>query len=154
MSAFAGNASRRPHGSTRSNLNGVLCSRKQQPSSEPAFFCSTRIHCAGRRYSCSNNQNKKSLALSVERVHRRMRESFDPSRVKLYIRPFRSRMNPTTGLVILLVSIEPPTPRVTIATEPSTPTFQPCVLLKRSRAVSAMNAMMTNMRCLELFFEI
>jgi len=58
-----------------------------------------------------------------------MREIFDPSSVRLYMRPFGSRMNPTTGLVILLVSMEPPMPTVTMATEPSTPTFQPAVCL-------------------------
>ena len=60
-------------------------------------------------------------------AHRDMREIFEPSSVRLYIRPFGSRMKPTTGLVILLVSTDPPTPTVMIATEPSTPTFQPDV---------------------------
>jgi hypothetical protein len=59
--------------------------------------------------------------------HCDMRVILDPSGVKLYIRPAGSRINPITGLVILLVSIEPPTPRVIIATEPSIPTFQPAV---------------------------
>jgi len=57
-----------------------------------------------------------------------IREILDPSSVRLYMRPLVSRMNPTTGLVILLESIDPPAPMVTITIDPSTPTFQPCVL--------------------------
>ena len=56
-----------------------------------------------------------------------MREIFEPSSVRLYIRPLGSRMKPTTGLVILLVSIEPPMPTVMMATEASAPIFQPAV---------------------------
>jgi len=37
-------------------------------------------------------------------------------------------VDPTTGLVILFVSIEPPMPTVMMAMDPSTPTFQPAVL--------------------------
>ena len=37
--------------------------------------------------------------------------------------------------MILLVSIEPPTPKVMMATEPSIPTFQPAVRLNCSRAL-------------------
>lgn len=62
-----------------------------------------------------------------ERDHRDMREIFEPSSVRLYIRPFGSRMKPTTGLVTLLESTDPPTPTVMIATDPSTPIFQPDV---------------------------
>ena len=51
--------------------------------------------------------------------------NFDPSRVKLYINPFWSRMKPTIGWFILDVSSVVPAPNVTTATEPSTPTFQP-----------------------------
>ena len=77
--------------------------------------------------------------------HCEMRVIFDPSRVKLYIRPSGSRMNPMTGLVILLVSIEPPAPKVMIAIEPSIPTFQPAVRLNCSRAPGVMNMMMTDL---------
>ena len=56
-----------------------------------------------------------------------MRLIFEPSSVKLYISPFGSRTKPTTGLVILLVSIEPPMPTVMMATDASAPIFHPAV---------------------------
>ena len=57
--------------------------------------------------------------------HREMRLIFEPSKVKLYISPVGSRMNPITGLVSFSVSSEPPSPIVAIAIDPSTPTLQP-----------------------------
>ena len=63
-----------------------------------------------------------------------MRLIFEPSSVRLYIKPFWSKMKPTTGLRTLLVSICPPAPTVMIATEPSTPTFQPSVRWKLANA--------------------
>src|SRR5437870_469359 len=53
---------------------------------------------------------------------RRIRLIFEPSRVKLYMRPLPSKMKPTMGLAILFVSIEAPTPTVIGATDPWTPT--------------------------------
>jgi hypothetical protein len=50
---------------------------------------------------------------------------FEPSRLKLYIRPVGSMMKAMTGLVRLSVSIAPPVPTVTTTIDPSTPTFQP-----------------------------
>src|SRR5262245_58809944 len=61
--------------------------------------------------------------------HRSMRVIFEPSRVRLYMSPLASKMKPTMGLAIRVVSIEPPAPTVTIATEASTPAFHPCVRL-------------------------
>ena len=43
----------------------------------------------------------------------------------MYIRPLPSKMKPTIGVVILEVSTDAPTPTVMMATDPSTPTFQP-----------------------------
>ena len=64
-----------------------------------------------------------------------MRLIFEPSSVRLYISPFWSRMKPITGLTTLSVSIEPPTPTVMIATEPSTPIFHPALRSKTAQGV-------------------
>ena len=58
-------------------------------------------------------------------AQRVMRLIFEPSSVRLYMRPAGSRMKPRTGLVRFSVSMAPPAPSVTTATDPSTPTFQP-----------------------------
>jgi hypothetical protein len=68
------------------------------------------------------------VALAGERGgYLSMRLILEPSSVRLYIRPFRSKMNPTIGLVMLLVSIAPPAPMAMMVIEPSMPTFQPSV---------------------------
>src|SRR5579871_1613443 len=77
------------------------------------------------RGSSLGNSGRQNLQRPADYFE--MREIFEPSSVKLYIKPFGSRMNPTTGLVILFVSIEPPAPTVMIATDASAPTFQPAV---------------------------
>ena len=56
-----------------------------------------------------------------------MRLILEPSKVRLYIRPFWSKMKPTIGLVMLLVSITPPTPMAITVIDPSMPTFHPSV---------------------------
>ena len=76
-----------------------------------------------------------------------MRLIFEPSSVRLYIRPFWSRMKPITGLTTLSVSIEPPTPTVMIATEPSTPIFHPALSSNPRKASWVMNMMMTERSC-------
>ena len=43
--------------------------------------------------------------------------------------------------------MEPPTPTVTMVTDPSTPTFQPSLRRKLSSASSVMNTMMTVRAC-------
>ena len=83
---------------------------------------------------------KEAISDQYQRV---MRVIFDPSSVRLYMRPFGSRTNPTTGLVILFVSIDPPIPTVMMATDPSTPIFQPAVDLNCWSAGSVMNMMIT-----------
>ena len=50
---------------------------------------------------------------------------FDPSSVRLYIRPFEPKMNPTTGSLTLVESMVLPAPMSISATEPSMPTLQP-----------------------------
>ena len=73
------------------------------------------------------SQGRAALLRSVEvsELQREMRLIFEPSSVRLYMSPAGSRMKPSTGLVRLSVSIEPPAPSVTMAIEPSTPAFQP-----------------------------
>jgi len=56
---------------------------------------------------------------------RSMRLIFEPSRLKLYISPWASKMKAMTGLVRVSVSMAPPAPTVTTTIDPSTPTFQP-----------------------------
>ena len=75
---------------------------------------------------------------------RAIRLIFCSFRVKLYIRPLPSKMKPTIGLASLFVSTEPPTPTVTMATDPSTPAFQPSTRRKPSSASGVMNTMMTD----------
>ena len=67
----------------------------------------------------------QSLRSMSRNAQREMRLIFEPSSVRLYMSPAGSRMKPSTGLVRLSVSIEPPAPSVTMAIEPSTPAFQP-----------------------------
>lgn len=68
---------------------------------------------------------RRLFADSQDEGQRVMRLIFEPSRLKLYIRPVGSMMKAMTGLVRLSVSIAPPAPTVTTTIDPSTPTFQP-----------------------------
>jgi hypothetical protein len=65
-----------------------------------------------------------SVLCLANEVQRSMRVIFEPSRLKLYIRPFLSNTKPIMGLVRLSVSIDPPAPSVTITIDPSMPTFR------------------------------
>jgi hypothetical protein len=62
---------------------------------------------------------------TFDQAQRSMRLIFEPSRLKLYISPWASKMKAMTGLVRVSVSIAPPAPTVTTTIDPSTPTFQP-----------------------------
>ena len=62
------------------------------------------------------------------------------------IRKSKQIDNVTDGIV-LLVSIDPPTPTVTMATDPSTPTFQPFERRNWSSASGVMNMMITERAC-------
>ena len=102
--------------------------------SPPSRPCASGLNTASSQHNerlaiagTSRIQVNPCLGKAAFKDHWEMRVILEPSRVKLYIRPSGSRMNPITGLVILLVSIEPPTPIVIIATEPSIPTFHPAV---------------------------
>ena len=63
-------------------------------------------------------------------AQRVMRLIFEPSSVRLYMRPAGSRMKPRTGLVRFSVSMAPPAPSVTTATDP----------LRRPSAIGAFEA--------------
>lgn len=52
-------------------------------------------------------------------------EIFEPSSVRLYIRPCCPTTKPTIGLFAFVVSMEASAPRSTITTDPSTPICQP-----------------------------
>ena len=50
---------------------------------------------------------------------------FEPSKVKLYIKPLPENIKPIIGLFITSESIDPPEPNVATATLASTPAFHP-----------------------------
>ncbi|QQR66701.1 MAG: hypothetical protein IPI25_14595 [Candidatus Brocadia sp.] len=62
--------------------------------------------------------------------------NFEPSKVRLYIKPFWLKTNPTAGSLIFSVSMEAAAPRLIRATDPSTPAFQPELARNLARASS------------------
>ena len=93
----------------------------------------TRLGIRGCAAAISTRISPTRGATLVASDYRTMRLIFDPSRVRLYIKPFWSKMKPMTGLRMVLVSMAPPAPTVMMATDPSTPTFQPSVAGSRQR---------------------
>ena len=91
---------------------------------EPARRATSRESARASFISSIANTPSTSF-VGLRRGQRVMRLIFEPSRLKLYISPFGSRMKAITGLVRLSVSMEPPVPTVTTTIDPSTPTFQP-----------------------------
>ena len=98
-----------------------ICTRSP---SEPARRATSRESARAPFISSIANTPSTSF-VGLRRGQRVMRLIFEPSRLKLYISPFGSRMKAITGLVRLSVSMEPPVPTVTTTIDPSTPTFQP-----------------------------
>ena len=98
-----------------------ICTRSP---SEPARRATSRESARASFISSIANTPSTSF-VGLRRGQRVMRLIFEPSRLKLYISPFGSRMKAITGLVRLSVSMEPPVPTVTTTIDPSTPTFQP-----------------------------
>jgi|GEM_PF-4472360 len=70
--------------------------------------------------------------------------NFEPSKVRLYIKPFWLKTNPTTGSLIFSVSMEAAAPRFIRATDPSTPAFQPELARNLARASSCIKTRMTS----------
>ena len=94
----------------------------------------SRLRCVGVRFMAETRDDRKRWsAMELQDLEARapvnpahlIRVIFVPSSVKLYMRPSGSKIKPTTGLVTLSVSIEPPAPTVRIATDPSTPILNP-----------------------------
>ena len=113
----------------------------EQQGAVEVFFPPTQL--GGRAIDPFFNINRpenlaeaNALLASGRQAQGLMRLIFEPSSVRLYIRPFWSRMKPITGLTTLSVSIEPPMPTVMMATEPSTPTFHPALSSNPRRASS------------------
>src|ERR1700730_7288240 len=127
------------------------------PNHQPAVTVWNR-HAARAASALSHSERPCLVAVPIGPLGQNMDSSLassqgeirlilEPSSVKLSINPSGSRMNPITGSVILSVSIEPPAPSVTIATDPSTPTFHPAPASKPANASLVINMMITDRSC-------
>src|SRR5690606_19419197 len=72
---------------------------------------------------------------------------FEPSSVRLYIKPFEPNTKPTTGSFTFCESIDLPAPISISATDPSTPTFQPELLRNLSSAALVMKTITMDLAC-------
>ena len=77
----------------------------------------------------------------------RMRLIFEPSSVKLYMRPCGSRIKPTTGLVILSVSIEPPDANCNDRDRAIDPDFPSVYAAEVVQSVRVMKIIITDLAC-------